>query len=140
MEPAVAMVPWDQKEGEVAGCWGEEVEVASYPLEEAADSWGVHEVPDPGPWGEAEAASKGEAGHWGCGAEGGLPCWAWGVGSCGVPRGHRGHRGLHALHALHACYGSSCSQSGQSSSKEAGSVEVDGCCWGLRTDALLPGY
>lgn len=37
MEPAVAKVAEDLKGEEVAGCLGEEVEVASYPLEVAAD-------------------------------------------------------------------------------------------------------
>lgn len=37
MEPAVAMVAEDQRGEEAAGCWGEGAEVASYPLEEAAD-------------------------------------------------------------------------------------------------------
>ena len=39
VEPAVATVAADQKAGEVAGCSGEEVEGASYPLEEGADLW-----------------------------------------------------------------------------------------------------
>lgn len=68
VEPAVAMVAGVQKGGEAAGCWGEEVEVASCPLEVAAGPWGVHEVLDPGPWEEEGAASRGEAGHWGWGA------------------------------------------------------------------------
>lgn len=37
MEPAVAKVAEVLKGEEVAGCLGEEVEVASYPLEVAAD-------------------------------------------------------------------------------------------------------
>lgn len=37
MEPAVAKVAEDLKGEAVAGCLGEEVEVASYPLEVAAD-------------------------------------------------------------------------------------------------------
>lgn len=37
VEPAVAKVAEDLKGEEVAGCLGEEVEVASYPLEVAAD-------------------------------------------------------------------------------------------------------
>lgn len=40
VEPAVAMVAGVQKGEEAAGCWGEEVEVASCPLEEAADLQG----------------------------------------------------------------------------------------------------
>lgn len=68
VEPAVAMVAGVQKGEVVADCWGEGVEVASCPLEVAADPWDVREVLDPGPWGEEGAASRGEAGHWGWGA------------------------------------------------------------------------
>lgn len=38
-ELAVAMVAGVQKGEEEAGCWGEEVAVASCPLEVAADLW-----------------------------------------------------------------------------------------------------
>lgn len=65
VEPAVAKVAEDLKEEEVAGCLGEEVEVASYPLEVAADPLGVHAVQVPGPWEEEGAASRVEASHWG---------------------------------------------------------------------------
>lgn len=37
MEPVVAMVAEEQQGEVVAGCWAEEVEVASYPWEGAAD-------------------------------------------------------------------------------------------------------
>lgn len=74
MELAVAMVAKGQKVEEAAGCWGEVVEAASYPLEAAGDPWGVHEVLEPGPWEEEGAASRGEEGRWGWGASGGLPC------------------------------------------------------------------
>lgn len=67
-EPAVAMVAGDQKGEEVVGCLGEEVEVASYPLEVAVNPLGVHEVQVPGPWEEEGAASREEAGRWGWGA------------------------------------------------------------------------
>ena len=43
VELAVAMVAEVQKGEEVAGCWGEEVEVASCPLEVAADLQGNQE-------------------------------------------------------------------------------------------------
>lgn len=40
VEPAVAMVAEVQRGEEAAGCWGEEVEAASCPLEVAADLQG----------------------------------------------------------------------------------------------------
>lgn len=136
VEPAVAMVAEVQKEGEVAGCWGEEVGVASCPLEVAADPWDVR---DPGPWEAGEAASRGEACRWGLGALGGLPCWALVEGSVGVLHGHHDRHDLRDLHDFHACRGSSCFPTDQSSSREAGSAVVAGCCSALRTEALLHG-
>lgn len=62
--PAVAMVAGDQKGEEAAGCWGEEVGAASYPLEVVVDPLGVREVQVPGPWEVVGAASKEEADHW----------------------------------------------------------------------------
>jgi len=54
--------------GEAADYRGEEVEVASCPLGEEVNPCGGHEVQH-GPLGEEEAASMGEASHWGSASE-----------------------------------------------------------------------
>lgn len=63
MEPAVAMEAGVQKEAVAVDFQGGEVEVASCPLVEEVDPWGVHVVLDHGPLVVEEVASTEEAFH-----------------------------------------------------------------------------